>query len=92
MSKNNEQLSEKTNASVEELELKNLILHNDDFNTFDFVTDTLIDVCKHKEEQALQCTYLVHYTGKAEVKSGSYTFLKPIKTTLLNLGLSATIE
>ena len=92
MSKNNEQLFEDINPVMEEVEIKNLILHNDDFNTFDFVTDTLIEVCKHEEEQAIQCTYMVHYQGKSDIKSGTYSFLKPLKDKLINLGLSATIE
>lgn len=68
-----------------------LVLHNDDFNTFDFVIVSLMEVCDHTLEQAEQCTWLVHYKGKCEVKTGSYEFLEPMCTALLDRGLSAEI-
>jgi len=72
--------------------IKALILYNDDVNTFDFVTESLIKVCRHDALQAEQCTYLVHYTGKCVVKNGSFIKLKPLCEALLDRGLSATIE
>ena len=69
-----------------------LILYNDDVNTFDHVIDTLVEVCHHTFEQAEQCAIIVHFKGKCDVKSGSYSFLKPLCTALLNAGLSAEIE
>lgn len=72
--------------------LKALILYNDDVNTFDFVTDSLIVICKHNTLQAEQCTYLVHYTGKCVVKTGTFKKLKPLCEALLERGLTAKIE
>jgi ATP-dependent Clp protease adaptor protein ClpS len=72
--------------------VKALVLYNDDFNTFDFVTESLIKVCKHDAIQAEQCTYLVHYTGKCVVKNGPYKKLKPLCEALLERGLTAKIE
>jgi ATP-dependent Clp protease adaptor protein ClpS len=69
-----------------------LILYNDDVNTFDFVTESLIKVCRHDPLQAEQCTYLVHYKGKCAVKSGSFEKLRPLCEALLDRGLSAKIE
>ena len=69
-----------------------LILHNDEVNSFDFVIESLIEVCKHTTEQAEQCTYLVHYKGKCDVKSGSFDFLRPIRHALVDRGLTATID
>ena len=69
-----------------------LILYNDDVNTFDHVIDTLVEVCHHTFEQAEQCAIIVHFKGKCDVKSGSYSFLKPLCTALLDAGLSAEIE
>lgn len=69
-----------------------LILHNDEVNTFDFVIESLIEVCEHTTEQAEQCTYLVHYKGKCDVKSGSFDFLRPMRHALVDRGLTATIE
>jgi ATP-dependent Clp protease adaptor protein ClpS len=69
-----------------------LILHNDEVNTFDFVIESLIEVCKHTTEQAEQCTYLVHYKGKCDVKSGNFDFLRPMRHALVERGLKATIE
>lgn len=68
-----------------------IILFNDDVHTFEFVIDSLINVCEHTPEQAEQCTYLVHFKGKCAVKTGEYEELKPRCTKLLNLGLSAEI-
>lgn len=74
-----------------EVKKHKIVLFNDDVNTFDFVIDSLIDVCEHTLEQAEQCTILVHYTGKCTVKTGEYNDLKPRCTALLNRGLSAEI-
>ena len=81
-------------AEVEEdtLEKKFLVLHNDEVHSFDFVIETLVDVCKLDEIQAEQCTLLVHHKGKCEVKKGSINFLKPFKSALNEKGLEVTIE
>jgi ATP-dependent Clp protease adaptor protein ClpS len=68
-----------------------IILYNDDVNTFDHVIETLIRVCKHTSEQAEQCSILVHYKGKCTVKTGGYEELVPQCTQLLEAGLSAEI-
>ena len=70
---------------------KSLILHNDDFNSFDYVIESLIKVCDHNIEQAEQCTLIAHYKGKCEIKKGSYEKLKPFKDGLTDRGLKATI-
>lgn len=76
----------------EELKKQNeIVLYNDDVNTFDHVIDTLIDACDHSPEQAEQCALIVHYKGKCTVKTGDYDDLKPRCTVLLNAGLSAEI-
>jgi ATP-dependent Clp protease adaptor protein ClpS len=71
---------------------KEIILHNDDVNTFDWVIESLIDVCEHNPLQAEQCALLVHYKGKCSVKTGDFDFLKPLCLTLLDRGLSAEIQ
>jgi len=71
---------------------KTIVLYNDDFNTFEFVTESLIKVCNHQQEQAEQCTYLVHYKGKCAVKHGTFKKLKPMCEALLERGLTAKIE
>ena len=68
-----------------------IVLYNDDVNTFDYVIDTLIYACDHTPEQAEQCSILVHYKGKCTVKTGSYKDLEPRCTMLLEAGLSAEI-
>ena len=70
----------------------NIVLYNDDVNTFDWVIDSLVELCDHSPEQAEQCALLVHYKGKCQVKSGSYNDLKPICEALLDRGLSAKLE
>jgi ATP-dependent Clp protease adaptor protein ClpS len=68
-----------------------IVVYNDDVNTFDHVIDTLIRVCDHTPEQAEQCALIVHYNGKCTVKTGPYYKLKPQCTQLLEAGLSAEI-
>jgi len=70
----------------------NLILYNDDFNTFDHVIACLISICKHTQQQAEQCTYLVHYKGKCSVKVGSIEKLEPMLIALQMQDLSAEIK
>lgn len=71
---------------------RELVLYNDDVNTFDFVIECLIDICKHEPLQAEQCTYIVHYSGKCSVKTGSYAVLNPMRVALADRGLSVVIS
>ena len=81
------------NIVLEELiDQKDLIVFNDDVNSFDHVIATLIKVCKHTEIQAEQCTWIIHYKGKCQVKRGVFEKLEPICTALLDRGLSAEIQ
>ncbi|MEQ8474244.1 MAG: ATP-dependent Clp protease adaptor ClpS [Marinoscillum sp.] len=73
-------------------DLKSLIVHNDEYNTFDHVINTLIKVCRHDAHQAEQCTYIIHYKGKCAVKRGTMSELKPMKDGITDAGISATIE
>ncbi|MBD0834743.1 ATP-dependent Clp protease adaptor ClpS [Aestuariibaculum suncheonense] len=68
-----------------------IVLYNDDVNTFDHVIETLIYACDHTAEQAEQCSIIVHYNGKCTVKTGAYDDLKPRCSMLLDAGLSAEI-
>jgi ATP-dependent Clp protease adaptor protein ClpS len=68
-----------------------LVLHNDDYHTFDYVIDALMDICEHDMVQAEQCTLLVHYKGQCDVKKGSFSYLKPMKNALIQKELKATI-
>ena len=73
------------------LEFNEIVLFNDDVNTFDHVIDTLIYACDHTPEQAEQCSLIVHYKGKCTVKTGAFEDLKPRCSMLLEAGLSAEI-
>lgn len=73
-------------------DLSQIILFNDDVNTFDHVIETLIRVCNHDSIQAEQCAMLVHYKGKCTVKTGELPKLEPMCTSLLDAGLSAEIQ
>lgn len=77
--------------AVETTDLMDLVVFNDDVNTFDHVIATLIKVCKHTPEQAEQCTMLIHYKGKCAVKSGSFDFLKPMRQSICEAGIDARI-
>jgi len=69
-----------------------LIVWNDDVNTFEWVIDTLIEVCGHSYEQAEQCSYFIHYQGKYAVKQGNYDDLKPLCDAITERGINATVE
>ena len=69
-----------------------LIVWNDDVNTFQWVIETLIEICKHSYEQAEQCAYIIHYKGKYSVKEGTYDELKPMCEAITERGISATVE
>jgi ATP-dependent Clp protease adaptor protein ClpS len=88
--------SEKTKEKLEvKTDVRNnhqIIIFNDDVNTFDFVIEALIKTCEHTLEQAEQCTMIIHYNGKCGVKTGSMKDLKPRCSKLLELGLSASIK
>ena len=71
---------------------RQLIVFNDDVNTFDFVIEAFIKVCKHDPIQAEQCAHLVHFTGKCAVKHGDWDTLEPMCTALLDRGISAEIH
>lgn len=68
-----------------------LVIYNDDFNTFDYVIDTLIRVCGHDALQAEQCTLMIHYNGKCSVKRGEFKKLRPLCENILERGLTAEI-
>lgn len=69
-----------------------LILHNDDYNTFDHVIVSLIEICGHHPEQAEQCAHITHFNGKCEVKKGAHPILEPMYRKLKLRGLSVTLE
>lgn len=69
-----------------------LVVYNDDVNTFDHVIESLIKVCKHEVEQAEQCTWIIHFNGKCQVKRGEYEKLAPMCTALLNRGITAEVQ
>ncbi|RIA08990.1 ATP-dependent Clp protease adaptor protein ClpS [Flavobacteriaceae bacterium MAR_2010_72] len=86
-----EKTSEEVLLDEDILKQNEIVLFNDDVNTFDHVIDTLIHVCDHIPEQAEQCAIIVHYKGKCTVKTGDYDDLKPRCSMLLEAGLSAEI-
>ena len=86
-----EKIQEETDVAEKEANEHQIVLFNDDVNTFDHVVETLIRVCNHTPEQAEQCSIIVHYKGKCAVKTGSYEELKPRCTQLLQADLSAEI-
>ena len=85
-----EKLSEQLLLEEDTVKQNEIILFNDDVNTFDYVIETLVQVCDHTSEQAEQCSLIVHYNGKCTVKTGEYGDLKPRCSKLL-AGLNAEI-
>ncbi len=84
----------KTKSKVDEILSKpyKLVLHNDDYNTFDWVITCLMKVCGHEFEQASQCAHIVHFSGKCDVKYGDIETISTMKDKLKSAGLSVTME
>ena len=80
------------NTRSRQEDILDLVLYNDDVNTFDFVIETLVDVCKHNTEQAEQCALIAHMKGRCPVKNGAAGILMPMKSEMRNRGLIVTIE
>jgi ATP-dependent Clp protease adaptor protein ClpS len=81
-----------TDVLLEDAFGSSIIVWNDDVNTFDWVIQTLVEVCGHNEQQAEQCALFIHNKGKYAVKNGSYEALKPQCDAINERGISATIE
>ena len=86
-----EEVLEQVMEAVETTDLMDLVVFNDDINTFDHVIATLIRVCEHTPEQAEQCTLLIHYKGKCPVKTGTLDYLKPMRQSICEAGIDARI-
>jgi len=91
-SKTHEETESDILTSITGVEEYELVLYNDDVNTFDHVINCLIKYCQHDVYQAEQCAWIVHTKGKCVIKSGEYSLLEPICTALSDQGLSAQIE
>ena len=83
---------EDVDSDIGDGDLHQLIVHNDEVNTFDWVIECLVEVCKHTYEQAEQCSLIIHFKGRYGVKSGIKDKLKAMKNSLAERGLSVTIE
>jgi ATP-dependent Clp protease adaptor protein ClpS len=88
----NYQLSDSTETTVLDYFTYNLIVWNDDVNTFDWVITSLMEVCDHTEEQAEQCAMFIHFQGKYAVKKGDTNTLSNMCHALLDRGINATVE
>lgn len=86
------QQDEETDVLTSEETPFSLIVWNDEVNTFEWVIETLIEVCNHSEEQAEQCAMLIHTKGKYAVKHGDYETLKPMCNAITERGIGATVE
>lgn len=90
--------NEDTDVLVEEVsktkkeDLVDIIIYNDDVNTFEFVQKCLMEICGHDEIQAVQCSQIIHNNGKCSVKRGTFKKLRPLCEALIDRQLSATIE
>ena len=92
-------LSQQKPFEVEEIDVltdveepRDLIVLNDEVNTFEWVIETLVKVCGHSQEQAEQCAFIIHFKGKYAVKNGTYDELKPACDAITDRGIGATIE
>lgn len=92
-------LSQQKPFEVEEIDVltdveepRDLIVWNDEVNTFEWVIETLVEVCGHSQEQAEQCAFIIHFKGKYAVKNGTYDELKPACDAITDRGIGATIE
>jgi ATP-dependent Clp protease adaptor protein ClpS len=72
--------------------LASLVLHNDDTNSFDYVMETLVEICDHSLTQAEQCATITHYKGKCEVRSGALKEMNELRYQLISRGLKASVD
>ena len=86
-----EKIQEQQEVDTLEKPNNEIVVYNDEINTFDHVIETLIKACDHTPEQAEQCTILVHYKGKCTVKTGALEDLKPRCSKILEAGINAEI-
>jgi ATP-dependent Clp protease adaptor protein ClpS len=86
------EVDEELDVLVDTTKEYKLVVFNDDFNTFDFVIESLMSVCGHDAIQAEQCTLIIHFKGKCTVKEGEYSKLEPMCTALLERGITAEIQ
>jgi len=86
------QTQESEELAVLSQEFHNLIVWNDNVNTFDWVIESLIEICEHSPEQAEQCALFIHHKGKYGVKKGSFDILRPQCEALIDRGIQATID
>lgn len=86
------QTQEEVEVLEQTTEKHSLIIFNDDVNSFDFVIESLVELCSHDWIQAEQCTTIIHYKGKCDVKSGEYDLLEPICSAFLERGITAEIH
>ena len=86
------QTEEQVLVKEKTVDLKDLIIYNDDVNTFEFAIESLIKICEHNPIQAEQCTWIIHHNGKCSVKRGEFEKLKPMAEAFLDRGISAKIE
>ena len=77
--------------AIEITDVKDLVVFNDAFNTFEHVIQTLIRVCEHTQEQAEQCTWIIHHKGKCTVKTGAVDVLRPLREAICQEGIDAKI-
>jgi len=95
MTENNEHLNKPLGDESTAIDGGNssfLVLYNDEIHTFEYVIDSLVEVCEHDEVQAEQCTMIAHYKGKCDVRKGSPEYLRPMMEGLTSRGLVATID
>jgi ATP-dependent Clp protease adaptor protein ClpS len=85
-------VGKKTKTTKEAGNGNSLVLYNDDYHTFNYVIDALIEVCNMERVQAIQCTYLVHYKQKCEIKRGTKKNLLPMRRALSAKDLKAVIH
>ena len=82
-----EEIEDTTTGNVSQL-----VVYNDEVNTFDWVIKCFVDVLQHSSQQAEQLAMLIHFKGKATVKTAPKQELRPKKEALTDKGLSAVIE
>lgn len=90
------QMKELEDVQIEELvssgDQAQLIVLNDDYNTFEWVIECFVEILSHSSEQAEQLAWIIHTKGRASVKLGIFDELRPFKDALVDRGLNAIIE
>ncbi len=84
-------IAEKIIEDIDQGSQADLIVFNDDVNTFEWVIQCFVEVCELTVEEAVEKTFYIHFNGQGVVRSGPYDEMARMKQALQDRGLTAIV-